>query len=104
MPKTLTLAEKKLKLGLEDSDIDLQQIRLRRDRLRLHKYRVTSRPSRTSRGFSTAQALRGLGGAHMQATVRDALAAGMIGCDAEAAAEFRKLTGRSISARRREVM
>ena len=58
------------------------------------KYGAPSRLGRRGRGWSTAEALRGLGGTKLQCLVRDLITAGRIGCNAKAAEEYRKLTGR----------
>ena len=101
-----TLREKKQKLA--DAELDLEVDRLRTAKANLKrrfKYGGTSRvrsPRSISssgshrRGYSSAEALRGLGGTDLQALVRDLLASGRIGCNYEAACEYRNLTGKEL--------
>jgi hypothetical protein len=78
-------------------EADLDQVRRQRKRLRRHPTsHVTRRAPAAShnRGFTTAQALAGRGGAELQATVRAVMASGMISYNNAARREYRVLTGR----------
>ena len=104
--RTSTLKEKKQRLAEAELDLELDRLRTAKANLRRRfkyggTYRVRSPQSISGsghhrRGCSSAEALRGLGGPELQALVRDLLAFGKVGCNHEAACEYRNLTGKEL--------
>lgn len=111
----MTMRQRKQKLADAELDFELDRVRARKSTLkRRFKYgpstdrdldQVRAMRARLSqfngsapvrRGYSSAEVLRGHGGPELQTLVRDLLASGKIGCNYEAAGEYRALTGKEL--------
>ena len=90
----MTMRQRKQKLADAELDCELDRIRARRSTLK-HRFKYNSAP-RVRRRYSSAEVLRGHGGPELQTLVRDLLASGKIGCNYEAAREYRALTGKEL--------